>query len=859
MAFTSGNDENIIQSTDTSVVSAGAGNDKYILAANKLAAGQTITISDTEGTNTLQLIGGLTIKSSLVANNVAQLTLSNGAIVNINGADKFSYEVGGNPLVGTAGAVQTYTDFATKTLGAASVPAAGAAAVAGAADKVIDGSTSGGTSAGKAFTLTSATTADVPQLTTGNDTITGGAGTFNSNDVLADSSTTDSDTLNAVLSTSLTTAPTLSNIENINLDFKGFGLKFNAGSTSNGTITVSSTQEGNSTATLQNAGATAKVTVGSGVSTLNLESSGTTLNLTGGQSLTIDNGNGAGTLAFVSGGSSANTITYTTTTSKTLAVSGSQSLTIKTADVGQDFGGNTVSKTLSGTATLTLDLTAVGSAAADLSKVAADSFNISGSGSQSLGLSSGSNVTLTKDLAATAQLGVGTLAVDGANDSLNLKVAAGQASAITLLNFETNNVAITATSATTLAGLTLNATAASTINLTGSVDTTITAFATTTTNGATLNAADFGAKLTTTIGNIAATVVGGAGNDTIMGGTADDLIVGGAGNDTIVTGGADNATMSDTIVAGAGNDVITLGSSAATLSDLSATSGTAMLLINGGDGIDTLNLAADSVANVLTGKLTNLEFVNLSATSGGSVKWTTADSDLAAGNTLTLNWTGAATGASVVFNGAAETNGNFNINVSSVFTAAAAAEISSITTGAGNDTITLTASAGAGMASTLATVITGGKGVDTITLGASATAVISFAAGDSGITVATADVISGANAGDVLKFSSITVAQTSALATATQLGTGWSIEATSGLATKTNATLDDFITAAATSAKAGSTGMNGQLVGFVSGGDTYVFYAGTDTASNSDDGLIKLVGITADLISAGAAGSFVLG
>lgn len=148
MSFTSNNDVNILQASDSSFVGAGAGNDKYILAANQLGAGQTITLTDAEGSNTLQLIGGLTITSSRVANSVAQLTLSNGAVVNINGANNFSYEIGGDPLTGVAGVVQNYSTFATTTLGAASVPPPGSAPVSGATNVVINAS---------AYTLTANT------------------------------------------------------------------------------------------------------------------------------------------------------------------------------------------------------------------------------------------------------------------------------------------------------------------------------------------------------------------------------------------------------------------------------------------------------------------------------------------------------------------------------------------------------------------------------------------------------------------------------------------------------------------------------------------------------------------------------
>lgn len=125
MAFTSKDDINILQPSDSAVVGAGSGNDVYVLALDRLSTGQQMQISDAQGNNTLQLIGGLTISSSIVAANAAQLTLSNGAVVTVLGADTFSYEIGGNPLTKTAGTVQNYTTFATSTLGASSVPTSG--------------------------------------------------------------------------------------------------------------------------------------------------------------------------------------------------------------------------------------------------------------------------------------------------------------------------------------------------------------------------------------------------------------------------------------------------------------------------------------------------------------------------------------------------------------------------------------------------------------------------------------------------------------------------------------------------------------------------------------------------------------
>lgn len=61
MAFTSKDDINILQPSDSAVVGAGSGSDVYVLALDRLSIGQQMQISDAQGNNTLQLIGGLTI------------------------------------------------------------------------------------------------------------------------------------------------------------------------------------------------------------------------------------------------------------------------------------------------------------------------------------------------------------------------------------------------------------------------------------------------------------------------------------------------------------------------------------------------------------------------------------------------------------------------------------------------------------------------------------------------------------------------------------------------------------------------------------------------------------------------------
>ena len=138
MSFTSGNDINILQSTNPQVVGAGAGDDRYVLDASTLNPGQRITLSDTLGQNTLQLTNGLIIVSSLVANDALQLTLVNGAVITVLGASKFYFQTGGNGINGTKGSSQTYADFAFFGLGANGIPASGAAPAAGGMKTVLD-------------------------------------------------------------------------------------------------------------------------------------------------------------------------------------------------------------------------------------------------------------------------------------------------------------------------------------------------------------------------------------------------------------------------------------------------------------------------------------------------------------------------------------------------------------------------------------------------------------------------------------------------------------------------------------------------------------------------------------------------
>lgn len=103
----------------------GQGNDTYIISA-LIPASAVITITDTEGANKIQLVDGLTIASSTFLANAVQLTLSNGAQIQITGASTFTYDIGANAISGDVAVTpnQTYAAFAA-ALGAPAIPGSG--------------------------------------------------------------------------------------------------------------------------------------------------------------------------------------------------------------------------------------------------------------------------------------------------------------------------------------------------------------------------------------------------------------------------------------------------------------------------------------------------------------------------------------------------------------------------------------------------------------------------------------------------------------------------------------------------------------------------------------------------------------
>ncbi|MBB1488208.1 beta strand repeat-containing protein [Oceanospirillum sediminis] len=216
------------------IVGAAAGDDTYVLSANLIDDNAEIRISDVEGSNTVQLIGGLTIASARIAGDTAQLTLSNGAVVTVLGASTMSYVIGGNPLAGVAGVTKDYDAFVADILGT-TVPTDGS---------VVDGVNSGTIQDdGTIDTNTSTPAGPSFDLTNGSDKAT--ANIFNSDmvftpdgsdrilslqdeDELTGEAGRTDNTLNAEIGntnadegTTPTVTPQLNNIQIVNLEWTG--------------------------------------------------------------------------------------------------------------------------------------------------------------------------------------------------------------------------------------------------------------------------------------------------------------------------------------------------------------------------------------------------------------------------------------------------------------------------------------------------------------------------------------------------------------------------------------------------------------------------------------------------------------
>lgn len=342
-----------------------------------------------------------------------------------------------------------------------------------------------------------------------------------------------------------------------------------------------------------------------------------------------------------------------------------------------------------------------------------------------------------------------------------------------------------------------------------------------------------------TIGAIGSTYNTGTGNDSVSATqtiAAGSTINFGTGTtDTLALTDAGGVTVGDTTFANVtGADVITL---AAATSVSWTVGGFANTVATGNGG----------VLSVTTAGITDLAATAINAasmTAGNSLKLVaTLTDDAGNGNTAAFGVTGSAGADSITVTGGAGYGGAITIS-SALGTVGKTVDLSgvsaagaiSITTGAGVDTISSAA---------LASTIKGGAGADLITLAANAQTLDYTTANQT--TTTAYDLVStfGVNS-DIIDIAG------TALLTAAQLGTsGWTVG--TGFATKTGATLSDFITAFSTSLTAGA-------VAFNDGANTYVAYSDGTGAVTTSDQIVQLTGIsTATAIATvGAANTIII-
>lgn len=350
----------------------------YTIHPTLTSAGDTITIIDQGGNNTIELAGGLTIASSVSVADETQLTLSNGAIVNIRGADTFTFAVGANTAAGQTGQDKTFAEFATDVLGV-TLPAAGDAAVPSTVS--VDIEVGGGTTTGPVdpgnpttptdpdFTLTAAKDDEILNGTASNDIFDATQlGSLQDGDIIIDTATNDADVLNAAINTADTKAR-ITNVETLNLTGEFVKTGFNLTNVSNAQNVNLDTKILGGTATVTGANSlnASNINAGDNIGTLNVKS------LTSGtrDTVTVDAG-------------SADTVVITGETAGTdqydLSVAKGAEVTLSTLDGAADKvalqtdgdiklksgNGTNMALTLSATAAASVELTKGANVAKDI-------------------------------------------------------------------------------------------------------------------------------------------------------------------------------------------------------------------------------------------------------------------------------------------------------------------------------------------------------------------------------------------------------------------------------------------------------------------------------------------------------------
>ena len=707
----------------------GASNTATLNAAYQAAFGRD---ADSEGLAywgaelTAGTVTAATLMDKLLAGADAYVSIGNDAIAALNTADKGITTNKAAIIIDAIAANLTPTQVATAlSLVTATDTAAATADIA----------TSVSSNTAVSYDLT-VSTADVIESNNGNDTVTASTLTLQSGDIIVDGSTTDSDTMNIALTAATTATPTITNVENVNVNldyFTGTGTDFVATNVTGATIAINSDKLGfNGTAGVTFAGANT-IAAGSAVTTL------TVAGLTSG---TVDTGS-AGTVSVTGTAAVANTInvngdiktgaglnnvtsTFTTlnvtaasdviyTTEATLetTITGNNDITLQMVGADLVTGASIVDST-----TGTIIVKDIGATATtDTTNMAIDKFILSGTATMAATVASGQLLETSTDIAT--QLTIATTAATDTTATLNL----GHDITTLVISDTKLDTTINNTDANVIGTLTAGV---EDVTLTGSSNLTVTAG-----TAKSFDASAATGTLNYTLGTSTAetTISGTTTTNTVTLGHVNNVITynGQTGIDTINTLGTAAGIIAGDL--GSGNDVL----------NIVATLGAATIALDGGAGTDTIKILSGANTNTAsTWAVSNFETIEIQAAADSVVQAKTLAMDSA-----------QLTGTSF----AITTQEAIDTAALTVTLDAASADLSGLTFDT-NDTVAINGSA------TTSYTVVGTATADTITIGSNAAATVSTitgGAGDDVFVFATDDTAS-------TKITSITDYQANALA-----------------------------------------------------------------------------------------------
>ena len=108
--FSSGN--NIIVADGQAKTLRGLDGDDTYFISNLLPKNSTIEVIDTSGSNTIQIAANTRVVKTLWTKDAARLTFEDDRVITIEGANNFTFNMGGNVTDGTDGVDLTFAEFA---------------------------------------------------------------------------------------------------------------------------------------------------------------------------------------------------------------------------------------------------------------------------------------------------------------------------------------------------------------------------------------------------------------------------------------------------------------------------------------------------------------------------------------------------------------------------------------------------------------------------------------------------------------------------------------------------------------------------------------------------------------------------